>query len=158
MRVLPGIGDRGVDAALVVRTDFGDEAAWQGVAAELMQPWGEEWGYEAVVHLVDDPVWAGATPDEVQAAAEADDEISVVFLADSTTMREPHHALLAVRAVPGEQWDDEESEEWAALGLPFRTEPRAVHDVYANLSIANMDFEEFAEAAREDPEGVLRPL
>ncbi|MFI6729589.1 hypothetical protein NRF20_42855 [Streptomyces sp. R-74717] len=40
----------------------------------------------------------------------------------------------------------------------FRTAPAAVHDVHANLSIANVDFEEIAQAASDDPEGVLRPL
>ncbi|MFE5092244.1 DUF6924 domain-containing protein [Streptomyces sp. NPDC056638] len=38
----------------------------------------------------------------------------------------------------------------------FRTAPAAVHDVEVNLSIANMDFEELAEAASDDPTGVLR--
>ena len=159
MKVLSAVGGRVMGAVLVVRTDYGDEAAWQTVAAELTQPWGAGRAYEAVVNLVDDPAWAGATPDEVRAAAGADDEISVVFLADATTMREPHHALLAVRVPHGEQdGDGDGPERWAALRLPFRTEPCVVHDIHANLSIANMDFEEYAAAAREDPEGVLRPF
>lgn len=40
----------------------------------------------------------------------------------------------------------------------FRTCPAAVHDVHANLSIANVDFEEFAEEASTDTDGVLRPF
>ncbi|MEU1199727.1 hypothetical protein ABZ446_26355 [Streptomyces sp. NPDC005813] len=70
---------------------------------ELMRPWGERGEFQAQVHLVDDPVWAGAASDEV-------------------------------------------------------TVPGAVHDVHANLSIANMGFEEFAEVASTDLDGVLRPL
>ncbi len=38
----------------------------------------------------------------------------------------------------------------------FRTVPAGVHDVHANLSIANMDFEEYAHQALADPEGVFR--
>ncbi|WP_460624932.1 DUF6924 domain-containing protein [Kitasatospora kifunensis] len=35
--------------------------------------------------------------------------------------------------------------------------PAAVHDAHANLSIANMDFAEFAAMALAGPEGILRP-
>ncbi|MGW3852826.1 DUF6924 domain-containing protein [Streptomyces fagopyri] len=40
----------------------------------------------------------------------------------------------------------------------FRTAPAAVHDVHANLWLANLDFEDFPEEALADPEGVLRPV
>ncbi len=89
----------------------------------------------------------------------ADDEIGVVFLADATTTHNPHRALLAVD-VPryGHRGDGDGPERWVALRLPFRTEPCVVHGIHAHLSITNTDFEEFAAAAREDPEGVLRPF
>jgi hypothetical protein len=70
-------------------------------------------------------------------------------------MCEPHRALLAVKVRLADHEDDDE-EELAELGLPFRAEPLAVYEIYANLSIANMDFEDFAAGARTDPEGVLR--
>jgi hypothetical protein len=38
----------------------------------------------------------------------------------------------------------------------FRTVPSGVHGVHANLSIANMDFAEFAEAASADPDRIYR--
>ncbi|MFD9303212.1 DUF6924 domain-containing protein [Streptomyces sp. NPDC060048] len=41
-----------------------------------------------------------------------------------------------------------------AQGSEFRTTPAGVHDIHANLSIANMDFEEFAAAAHEAPDQV----
>jgi hypothetical protein len=155
MRSLPVIDGRQLEGVLVVRTDYSQEDTWQVVSDELMRPRGNDWQYESVVYVVSDPVWTGATPGEVQAAVAVsdDDEINVIFLTDATTMREPHHALLAVKM----DGDEEGDAEWVALGLPFRTEPRAVHDIHDNLSIGNMDFEEFAQAAREDPGGVLRP-
>ncbi|MEY9965471.1 hypothetical protein ABIA33_003513 [Streptacidiphilus sp. MAP12-16] len=154
MRELPAVVGREWFAALVIRTDYGDETAWQAVVAELMRPWGDE-QYDAQVHLVDDPVWAGAMPDEVKIAVNAADDVSAAFLADATTMRGEHRALLAVR-IRDEEWDDLEDEEWAKFRRPFRTEPSGVHDIHANLSIANMDFEEFGDAAQQDPDGVFR--
>ncbi|MFD4835389.1 DUF6924 domain-containing protein [Streptomyces uncialis] len=58
--------------------------------------WGTDGEFEARVHLVDDPVWAGAAPDAVLAAVTRDEELSVVFVADEVTMRSPHRALLAL--------------------------------------------------------------
>ncbi|MGX1541565.1 DUF6924 domain-containing protein [Streptomyces adustus] len=131
MIVLPEIVGRGEFAALIVRTDYDDEAGWRAVVAEVSQACGTDGESEAFVHLVDDPAWAGAAPDAVRAAVSRDDHLSVVFVADAATMRSAHHALLA-------------------LDLDY--------DVHANLSLANVDFDEFAEAALADPEGVVRPV
>ncbi|MFD7758021.1 DUF6924 domain-containing protein [Streptomyces sp. NPDC059757] len=159
--MLPEIVGRDEFAALIIRTDYSDEAAWQAVVAALRQPWGENGELEAHVHVIDDPVWAEVTPDDVLAAVRRDDDLSVVFVADRVTMHSAHCALLAC-----DVWDEEEDldpmyyQELIDASLPreFRTAPAAVQDVHANLSIANMDFEEFAEEASADPEGVLRPF
>lgn len=159
MSVLPEIVGRDDFAALIIRTDYNDEAAWQAVVADLMQPWGENSELEAHVHLIDDPVWAEVTPDGVLTAVRRDENLSVVFVADRVTMQSAHCALLACNV-----WDEDEDldpmyyQELIDAPPPreFRTAPAAVHDVHANLSIANVDFEEFAEEASADPEGVLR--
>ncbi|MFJ6686273.1 DUF6924 domain-containing protein [Streptomyces werraensis] len=39
MKQPPGIAGRDEYDALVVRTDYSDEAAWQAMVAELAQPW-----------------------------------------------------------------------------------------------------------------------
>ncbi|MEU3795916.1 DUF6924 domain-containing protein [Streptomyces fructofermentans] len=141
--------------ALIVRTDYADEESWRAVAAALMQPWGDE-DYEAQVYFVDDPAWAGATADEVLEAVSADEELSVVFLADHVTMHSTHQGLLAVTTIPKDDYEQlEEYEGIREFGREFRTTPAGVHDIYANLSTANMDFEEFAEAAGEDPQKVF---
>ncbi|MFB6613907.1 hypothetical protein ACFCV9_06785 [Streptomyces sp. NPDC056367] len=148
-------------AALIVRTDHADEAAWRAVAEDLGRPWGRDGDFEPVIHLLDDPAWAGATPDQVLAAVGRDEELSVVFVADRTTMTSPHRALLALRVGADEEDEDLDPEYYRDLvdappACEFRTVPAGVHDVHANLSIANMDFQEYAEAAAEDPEGVFR--
>ncbi|MFJ6496739.1 DUF6924 domain-containing protein [Streptomyces virginiae] len=142
---LPPVAERDEFEALIIRTDYADEQAWQAVTAALTQPWGNR-----DIYVVDDPAWSGASVDEVLQAVSADEELSVFFLADHVTMRSPHHALLAVTAVP-----EEEYEGIVEFGREFRTTPAGVHDIHANLSIANMDFEDYAAAAHEDPEKVF---
>ncbi|CAM5276777.1 hypothetical protein SAVIM338S_00070 [Streptomyces avidinii] len=158
MRPLPAVPERDEFQVLIVRIDYADEQAWQAVAAALMQPWGDR-AYDAQVCFVNDPVWAGATADEVLRAVSADEELSVVFLADQVTMGSAHQALLAVTTIPREEYERfEEYEGIRAFGSEFRTTPAGVHDIHANLSIANMDFEEFAAAAHEAPDQVYSSL
>lgn len=67
------------------------------------------------------------------------------------------HPLLAITTLtPGDCEDDEDYQQLIEFGREFRTTPSGVHEVYANLSIANLGFEEFAAWAHDDPEGVFR--
>ncbi|AVH56910.1 MULTISPECIES: DUF6924 domain-containing protein [Streptomyces] len=159
MGVLPEIVGRDEFAALIIRTDYGDESAWQAVVAELTRPWGDGGEYEAQVHLVDDRVWGGVTSDEVLDAVRRDEELSVVFLADRVTMQSAHRALLAL--TPSDEDEDLDPMYYQELidsppPREFRTVPVGVHEIHGNLLIGNMDFEEFAEVAFADPEGVFR--
>ncbi|MEU3782795.1 hypothetical protein [Streptomyces sp900129855] len=158
MRALPAVTGRDEFDVLVVRTDYHDDQAWQDVTAALMEPWGYR-QYEAHVHFIDDPVWAGATVDEALNAVRADENLAVVFLADRTTMQAESHALLAVTTLTREECvDDEDYEQLTEFGREFRTVPAGVHDVHANLSIGNLGFEEYAAWAHDDPEGTYRPF
>ncbi|MET9378505.1 hypothetical protein ABZX98_30960 [Streptomyces sp. NPDC002992] len=137
--------------ALVIRTDYADDSAWQAVRAALTED------PDLSARIVDDPAWAGAGVDEVLAAVAGDEDLSVVFLADRTTMTSAHRGLLAVTTTTRDECDDEEDyARLAEFGTRFRTIPAGVHSIHANLSIANMGFEEFAGAAQDDPEGVFR--
>ncbi|MCX5214689.1 hypothetical protein OG689_36455 [Kitasatospora sp. NBC_00240] len=151
--MLPAVTDRNDAAALIIRTDFSDEAAWRAVCTASSQPWGDG-DYEPVVHLVDDPVWAGAAADDVIAAVSADEELSVVFLADHITMRHQEYALLAVAVLTRDACVSDE--EFEAYGGSVRVVPAGIHDIHANLLIANLDFADVAEAARIDPAGIFR--
>ncbi|MGO4456582.1 hypothetical protein AB4039_04530 [Streptomyces sp. M-16] len=75
---------------MIIRTNYNDETAWQAVTAALRQPCGYDGEFEADVHLVEDPVWADATSDEVLAAVSRDENLSVVFIADRVTMQSAH--------------------------------------------------------------------
>lgn len=156
MKVVPEVTGRGEWDALVVRTDYLDDRAWKDVKAALMEPWGER-PYEARVHVVDDPAWAGATADEVLTAVSGDGNLAVVFLADRTTMRAGSHPLLAVTTLTREECvDDEDYEQLTEFGRDFRTTAARLHDVHANLSIGNLGFEEYAAWAHDDPDGIYR--
>ncbi|MFD9003757.1 DUF6924 domain-containing protein [Streptomyces sp. NPDC059582] len=156
MRTLPAVTGRDEFDALVVRIDYVDDQAWQDVVAALMEAWGDG-QYEAHVHFIDDPAWSGATVDEVLTAVRGDDNVAVVFLADRTTMQAENHPLLAVTTLTREECVDEEDyEQLTEFGSDFRTIPARLHEVYANLSIGNLGFEEFAAWAHDDPEGIFR--
>lgn len=66
-----------------------------------------------------------------------------LFLADATTLVAEEYLLLAV-----DLFDQP--------GRTFRVAPRCYPDVSANLSIGNMDFSDFVDAA--DSSGVFRGL
>ncbi|MGA5727929.1 DUF6924 domain-containing protein [Streptomyces seoulensis] len=142
-----GLAGRGEFDAVVIRTDYTDERAWQAVVATLPQH----------VHVVDAPSWSGASVDDVLTATRDADDLAVVFLADPTTMRSAPPALLALTTLTPE--DCENDEDYAHLtdsGPTFRTTPPGIPDIHANLSLGNLGFEEYAAWAGESPDGVYR--
>lgn len=158
-RVLPEIVGRDMLEALVIRTDFSDDESWNAVLEELRRPWGPSGEFPAGVQVVDVPTWSGATADEVLAAVDDDDYLSVVFLADRHTMESPVRALLALTTT----WEDESDLDpvyyQELLDSPepqeFRAEPAAVHSVHANVTLGNLGFAEFAAIAAAEPDQVL---
>lgn len=124
---------------LVLRTDFRDDAAWEALRAALDAADGL-----SCATRVSDPQFAGvgiAALLAEEAAAAEDEAVCEVFLADATTLADPEHRLLAV---------DLSTEPGRTVRIPARRYP----DMSANLSIANMDFAEFADAA--DLSGTFR--
>jgi hypothetical protein len=125
--------------SLVLRTDFGDEEAWDAVRAAL-----DAAGEYPHATCVSELRFAGLGVQAVmaeEAAAGEDEQIFSLFLADAATMKDSGHPLLAV------DLSDEP-------GRTFRVPARWFPDISANLSIANMDFAEFADAA--DGSGTFR--
>ncbi|MCX4844420.1 hypothetical protein [Streptomyces sp. NBC_00893] len=159
-RVLPEIG-RDLFDVLVIRTDFSDDESWNAVVGELRRPWGPGGEFPARVQLVDASVWSGATADEVLAAT-VNEDLSIVFLADRETMESPARALLALST----GWEDKSEldpvyyQELIESPEPreFRAVPAAVHGIQVDLALGNVDFAEYAGAASEEPDQVLRPI
>ncbi|MEU8003937.1 hypothetical protein AB0B66_22500 [Catellatospora sp. NPDC049111] len=125
--------------SLVLRTDFSDDAAWNRLSAAL----DDLAGFRSAT-CASDPAYAGVSVEalvDADASADEADKIIYLFVADAATMTDEEHRLLAV---------DLSSEP----GRTFRVPPRWFADVSANLSIANMDFAEFADAT--DDSGTYR--
>ena len=124
-------------SSLVLRTDFTDDAAWAQLQTAI-DPEGATY--------VSDPRYSGVTIQalvDTDAVAAEDDKLTYLFIADATTMVDAEHPLLAV-----DLYDEP--------GRAFRLPPRWYADVSANLSIANMDFQEFVDAT--DESGTYRGL
>jgi uncharacterized protein DUF6924 len=119
----------------VLRSDFSNDAAWAELQATL--------GIEDAT-FVSEPRFAGLTVQalvDADAATDEDDKLTYLFLADATTMTDPEHPLLAI-----DLYDEP--------GRAFRVPSRWYADVSANLCIANMDFQDFADSA--DASGTYR--
>jgi hypothetical protein len=127
--------------SLVLRTDFSDDVAWDALRAAI-----DELDEYRFATFVSDPAFAGVTVRElvdIDAAAGDDTKVFYLFLADAECMTDAEHRLLAV---------DLSTEP----GRTFRLPPRWFVNVSANLSIANMDFAEYADLI--DESGTYRGL
>ncbi|WBB62037.1 hypothetical protein O7599_05715 [Streptomyces sp. WMMC500] len=155
VRTRPAINRAGRDfesEALVVRTDYSDGDTWREVVNLFEQPDGER---RVGTHIVDDPAFAGASPDEVVLSALAGDPgLEVVFLADAATMKWDH-TLLAV-STRRQDLEDEEDEEGEEVPSKFRLGSSLVNEVHVNLAIGHLSFFGFAYEAARHPDNVLR--
>lgn len=132
--------------SLLIRTDFTDDAAWRTVAASAMAPGiGDESDFAAMLTCIDNPDNDGMT---IRALLDAigDHPVYYAFLADATTITDPEHPILAVDTSP--------AEDGRSRGETVRVIPSQMWSIENNLSIANMDFEDFVSGA--GPDGVFR--
>ncbi len=101
-------------------------------------------GFKAYVVSISDPAYDGLTVEQLMALAPKDqrgNEHSFAFIADPTTFANPERPILVVDL-------------YEEPGRTFRVIPREMWGVENNLSLANMDYSEFA--ANVDPNGVFR--
>ncbi|HSJ88876.1 MAG TPA: hypothetical protein VK909_16810 [Anaerolineales bacterium] len=126
--------------APVLRTDFSDPAAWDEIRAEIQKPVGIL-QFRAYVEFIDDPAYADLTTKQLLELLPPDYNHSFIIVADRATISNPEHPLLVIDLF------DKPTREFRAL-------PQQIQGIENNLSIANMDFEEFADAVHED--GVFR--
>lgn len=126
--------------ALVVRTDFSDDEVWEAIGAAILQLTEE--GFGAQVEFVDDAMYRGVTKEQLlDLFPEGDRRPFFFMVVDEVTVCSPEHPILVVDL-------------WREPGRELRAVPAAVQSVENNLSIANMDFAEFADAVDED--GIFR--
>jgi uncharacterized protein DUF6924 len=125
------------DHSLLLRTDFSDHAAWVALCEAAQEPIDE--GFQARLECVSDAAYEGLTVEQLIALT--DGERTFVFLADRTTLTHPERPILVV-----DLFDQP--------GRTFRVIPREMWGVENNLSLANMDYSDFADNVDQD--GVFR--
>jgi hypothetical protein len=125
--------------ALVVRTDFSADDAWDALREALFSPSKD--GFLANVALVDDRRYEGLLLDQALGLVPAEYRHPLLVLADSVTVASIERPLLVVDLR-------------AERGRCVRVVAAKLWSIENNLSDANMDFEEFAGAADDD--GVFR--
>ncbi|HEX3049966.1 MAG TPA: hypothetical protein VHP83_04870 [Aggregatilineaceae bacterium] len=126
------------EQSLVLRTDFSDDAAWQSLCAAIEAPVGD---FRAYVEFVSDPAFDGLTLDQVLALHPQGAGRTFMFIVDQRAISDPEHPIRVVDL-------------YEEPGRTFRVIPSAMWSVENNLSLANMDFFEFAEVV--DSDGVFR--
>jgi len=127
---------------VVIRTDFENQQAWETICELVRAPVheGNETFY-AYVEFLDNSDYRNFTKDELLAIVPGDYGHSFLFVADRAAVISPEFAILAVDLVE-------------SRGRSFRTIPSKIQSIENNLSLANMDFEEFAESV--DKDGIFR--
>jgi hypothetical protein len=129
------------EESLLIRTDFSDDEAWRLVCApdtDGCQDFG----------LVDDRKFGGVTLDVLLSLVDR----CYFFVADGRTIADPEHPILVVNN--DDPFDDDDPEFAVQRGATFRVTPSHKREIAQNLSIANMDFADFAQSADDD--GVFR--
>lgn len=130
MAEIPNAGD-----TPLIRTDFSNETAWKDLLRAARTR--SSHGFQANLQVINDAHFDGASAEQIGSAARGTDH-AVVFIADEVTMGHEDLPVLCLDTSAPEQ--------------TFRVIPSELWSVENNLSLANMDFEEFAGAA----EGVFR--
>ncbi len=123
---------------LLLRTDFSDDAEWSALCKIVQEP--NEDGFAAFVDCISDPAYDGLTVEQLLTLSASDDR-SFAFIADQTTFATAERPILVV-----DLYDEP--------GRNFRVIPTEMWGVENNLSIANMDYSDFADSV--DPDGVFR--
>lgn len=126
------------EQAVIIRADYSDSAAWEAIIA-MAQAVPEPFIFN--MQLVEDQDFDGATAMELMNALGKNYPQSFFVIADRRTFADSDHALLVVDLME-------------CRGREFRAIPSQIASIDNNLSIANMDFGQFADAA--DETGIFR--
>jgi len=127
------------DCSLLLRTDFSDDAAWAALCEAVQEP--SEDGFQAHLDCINDTAYDGLTVDQLVASAPKGGDHTFAFIADRIALTNPERPVLVV-----DLYDEP--------GRTFRVIPREIWGIENNLSLANMDYSEFADST--DRDGVFR--
>lgn len=123
-----------------VRTDFSDDSAWVELSEALTREYGPE-GFAADLEFINDPAFDGMDADAVLTTVPADYAHDFLFIVDTFALKQPDHPVLVVELDP-------------RTGDRFRVVPASAWSVENNLSLSNMDWQDYASEV--DSSGVFR--
>ena len=121
----------------MLRTDFTDDAGWASLCVAIQLPQSDD-DFDACVECFSDPAFSGVTADQLVALNSGH---TFIFVVDSMAIADPDHPVLVV-----DLHDNP--------GRTFRVVPSEMWGVENNLSLANMDFDDFVN--NTDARGVFR--
>jgi hypothetical protein len=143
----------------VIRTDFSDAVKWATVCDLIAAPQrkiGQD--FYAYVQYKDDERFANLEPNDVVHSLPDDYPGFLCFVVDAATLNNDDHPVLVIGFSPNstELEDYQRTPKQTPLSeiKTFRAVPSAIQSIQNNLSIANMDFEDFADCV--DTDGVFR--
>ncbi|HTM14642.1 MAG TPA: hypothetical protein VL127_17085 [Bryobacteraceae bacterium] len=127
---------------LVVRTCFESQESWETVCALIRAPqYFTSDPFYANVYLLDDIEFENLATDALLARVPGNYPHSFLLVVDRITITSPEFPVLVIDL-------------YADRGRSFRAIPPQIQGIENNLSIANMDFFEFADNV--DPDGIFR--
>ena len=130
--------------AAVLRTDFTDDDAWKSICEAIVRPVKISRGdyeFRASVDFVNDPRFMGIDAERLLSWIPRSYRHAFLFVVDDVALKHPDNPVLVI---------DLDSQP----GRTFRVIPSEMWSIENNLSIANMDFDEFADAV--DADGIFR--
>lgn len=147
----------------LIRTDFSDDAAWLRIVDVVTAPdttdTGSEYGaYEPNIATAEDRGLDGWSVEDLVKAWDKSERSGYVLVADAQSIQESRKGGLVTVAyvdlnesdlAPGEvdEYGMTAEDYGTEYGRSFRCQLEQVASIEANLSIANMDFFEFADTA-----------
>ncbi len=124
--------------SLVLRTDFSNDEMWESVCEAIEKPDGIDRAY---VEFLSDTEYKNVNVEQIRSLIGEESDHTYLFIIDNTTLSNPDFPILCIDL-------------FKEPGRSFRVIPSAMISVENNLSIANMDFEEFTESV--DSDGIFR--
>jgi len=143
----------------VIRTDFSNDHKWAAVRKLIAAPQilvGME--FYANVKYVSDKKYSDVACNDLVHSLPGDYPGFLCFLVDATTLSDAEHTILVVGFTPNslnaEDYQRTPQQTPVADIKTFRALPSEIPSIENNLSVANMDFEDFTRALDDD--GVFR--
>ena len=141
----------------VIRTDFSDVGKWEHIREQIGAPQKDgDNEFFAYVKYVDDKKYRDQAPKDLVLSLPDTCMHMFCFVVDLESIQNQDHPILVVGFYPsdGESFDRPPRNTPLSDIATFQALPSQIQGIENNLSIANMDYEEFADSV--DSDGVFR--